>query len=85
MYRSDTTVEVQKIYDQKIKKLSDEERFLRGLSLTHFSRQLCMAGIRDEHPDWTDNEAKIEFFERIYGAHFSQKEKAKIHNFIKLY
>ena len=83
MFRPDTSPEVQKVYDQKIRRLSEEERFLRGLSLTHFCRQICLAGIQDQHPSMTPEEMKIAIFERIYGPTFPTAEKHRIYSFLR--
>ncbi|MBF0492800.1 MAG: hypothetical protein HQM15_08470 [Deltaproteobacteria bacterium] len=78
MYRSDTSLEVQKLYDEKIKALSSEEKFLRGISLTHFCREMCWAGIHERNPLMNLQESKVSFFETVYGACFSKQEKKKI-------
>lgn len=78
MQKLDTSPDIQKVYDEKIRALSEEERFLRGLSLTHFCRMALKAGIQDKHPDISEIEFRIKFFERIYGPLFSPKEKSKI-------
>ncbi len=78
MYRSDTSPEVQKVYDQKIKQLTGEERFMRGLSLTHFCREICLAGIRDRNPSFNESEVRAHFFEAVYGDLFTIAEKEKI-------
>lgn len=82
MYRPDTSIEVQKIYDKKIKALSSNERFLRGLSLTHFCREMCWAGIRNRYPQMNPQEAKLKFFETVYGSSFSEDEKSRIIPFL---
>ena len=84
MYHSDTSPEIQKIYDQKIRELSEEQRFLRGISLTHFCRQLCLAGIQDKLPNLTPEEIKVQLFERIYGALFTPEEKERIRLFLSI-
>lgn len=83
MHRSDTSEEAQKIYDQKIRELTEEERFLKGISLTHFCRQVCFASILESHPGLSSQEMKIQLFERIYGPLFLEPEKEKIRAFLK--
>lgn len=83
MHRPDTSEEIQKIYDQKIRELSEKERFLRGLSLTHFCREICLASIREKHPDLNPQEVKVKFFERVYGDAFEPKEKERILAFLR--
>lgn len=84
MFRPDTTAEIQRVYDQKIRELSEEERFLRGLSLTHFCRLLCLAGIHDQYPALAPDEVKRVFFERLYGSVFSEEEREKIRAFLSV-
>ncbi|MBI4211775.1 MAG: hypothetical protein HY540_03975 [Deltaproteobacteria bacterium] len=79
MHKPDTDPSAQKIFDQMIRQLSDEERFFRGLSLTHFSRSLCLSGIQDRHAAASSDEIKILFFEHLYGGDFSSDIKQRIH------
>ncbi len=78
MYRHDTSKEVQEIYDQKIRALSQEERFLRGISLTHFCREICLSQIKEKYPQLTNPEIKAHFFEMVYGESFGPTEIKKI-------
>lgn len=78
MHRPDTSTEIQEIYDQRIRSLSEEERFLRGLSLTHFCRQIGMESLIRENPHMSPHELRAHFFERTYGDSFSRDEKEKI-------
>lgn len=79
MYRPDTTEEAQKIYDEKILRLTGEERFLRGLSLCHFSREMVYDGLKKRNPNLTPQELKLLFFESLYGHLYSEEEKKRIH------
>lgn len=83
MYRPDTTAEAEEVYDRKVRALSQEERFLRGVSLTHFCRQVCLAAIQERNPMLTSSEIKMELFERIYGAFFSAVEKGRIRDLLE--
>lgn len=78
MYRPDTSTSFQKVYNERIKKLTGKERFLRGISLTHFCREMCQSGIRDSSPLANSTELKIALFERIYGSSFSRQDKERI-------
>lgn len=62
----DTLEEVQKIYDEKIRQLSEEERFLRGLSLTHLCREMCLEGLRERHPTADAHHLRKLFSEFLY-------------------
>lgn len=80
MHLTDTSPEAQRIYDEKIRSLSENERFFRGLSLTFFCRALCADGIRDQMPGIRENDLRAKLFERIYGDRFPPEEKLKIMN-----
>lgn len=58
--KHDTDSETAKIYDQKIRALSEEERFLRGLSLTQLCRQMTVAGIMERNKSFSPDEIKRE-------------------------
>ena len=83
MHRSDTTKEVEKIYDEKIRRLSPEERFSRGLSLTSFCRKICLEQLRQAHPDFSPADIKIRFFEQVYGSDFPENTKKLIYNALR--
>ena len=83
MYRPDTSDKVQAIYDSKIRALTDEERFMRGLSLTHFCRDLCLSGIRQQSPNLGSGELRARFFETLYSGSFPQEEREKIAEFLR--
>lgn len=78
MHKADTSPQIQKVYDEKIGRLSEEERFSRGLSLTHFCREICFAGIQEREPSLKGPGLRARFFEAIYGAGFSSTERKKI-------
>ncbi len=79
MTKSDTSHEIQRVYDQKILELSGEERFLRGMELTRLSREMCRQGLSDQYPSLNEQNKKRHFFERVYGSDFSEIEKRRIH------
>ena len=78
MVPSDTTVEAQKTYDEMVRRLSDEERFLRGLSLTHFSREMCLSGLKDRFPTLSTNGLRIKFFDQVYAPFLPEEECERI-------
>lgn len=83
MHRTDTSEDIQSVYDRMIRELSGKERFLRGLSLTRFSRDLCLSGIRERKPGLSLIDEKIALFDSIYGGSYSQEEKEKIIQFFR--
>jgi len=78
MYRPDTDTETQKVYDDLVRGLTDEERFSRGIGLIHFARQMCLAGIQDRFPGIGPGDLKVRLFEAVYGADFTDAEKSVI-------
>lgn len=66
MIESDTSKEMQKIFDQKIRQLSQKERFLKGLSLIHLCREMCLSGLRKRHPLANNYQLKKLFSELLY-------------------
>lgn len=67
MQRNDTSPKIQEVYDVKIRGLTGRQRFLRGLSLTHWSRQMCLAGLRVRYPQAAEDEVRRIFLEKVYG------------------
>ncbi len=66
MHRSDTDTKVQNRYDEAIRKMSDEDKFLRGMALTHFSRSIVWETTKTENPQASLQELKRKFAEKIY-------------------
>ena len=82
MYKSDTSNEMQKKYDELIFSFSYGERFMRGLSLTSFARKMCMEGLKAHYPDAAAVEMRIKFFDILYGHLYSKEEREKIHTLL---
>jgi len=83
MHRSDTSLEAQQVYDRLISRLTGTERFLRGISMTHFCRQLCIAGILERQPSLSQSELKAALFDTIYGDCFHDGEKESIRRVLR--
>jgi hypothetical protein len=58
----DTTPEIQAMQDRIIMAMTGEQRLNMALELSLFARALARAGIRREHPDWSENQVTIELF-----------------------
>lgn len=67
MHRPDTGEDIQKVYDEKIRQLSEEARFMKGLSLTHLCRKIVLAEIRNQNLSLTSQEIKNKFQKLLYG------------------
>jgi len=57
---SDTTPEAQEVWLRLQRSLTGEQRLLRALELSDLVREFTLAGIRHNHPDWTDGQIKRE-------------------------
>lgn len=57
---SDTTPEAQAIQERILRNMSGEERLLLAWDMSVFARELARAGIRQDHPDWTEAEVSRE-------------------------
>jgi hypothetical protein len=66
MTRSDTSPKVQKLYDDLWRRLSPSERFMKGLALSHLSRQMIIAGIKSPHPNLTPRQLKQKLQQQLY-------------------
>lgn len=51
-----------------------EERFMLGLQMAEDGRQLAMAGIRMEHPEYSEKEVIEALSRRFYPELFEKKE-----------
>lgn len=66
MPQSDTSPDVEKEYDERWKKLSPEDRFLKGLSLIALSRKMLIAGLEARYPDRSSEELKQLLRKQLY-------------------
>lgn len=57
---ADTTAEAQAIHEQIQRAMSGEQRILLAWEMSQFARELARAGIRQEHPDWTETQVARE-------------------------
>jgi len=54
MSLSDTSPAAQARLIHILRSIPAEEHFLAPIEMSEFSREMCRAGIRQQHPDWTD-------------------------------
>lgn len=57
---SDTTPEAQEVWMRMERSLTGEQRLRRALELSDLVREFTKAGIRSEHPDWSEEQIKRE-------------------------
>jgi hypothetical protein len=57
----DTTAEAQSIQDEIHRKMGPERRFELAWELSLLAREFALAGIRRDHPEFTESEAMREY------------------------
>lgn len=57
---SDTTAEAKAVQEQILGNMTGEQRLLLAWEMSLFARELARAGIRQDHPDWTEAEVSRE-------------------------
>jgi len=55
----DTSIEAWEIYIGVLRKMTPEQRMLKGFQLTDMARRVAMHGIKERHPDYSDKEVKL--------------------------
>lgn len=58
----DTTPEIEAMQIKIRRAMTAEERLLAALDISNFCRELRKAGIRRDHPEWSDRQVMIELF-----------------------
>lgn len=51
---SDTSSAAQAVQDEVLRAMTGEQRVLLAFEMSLFARDLARAGIRHEHPDWSE-------------------------------
>jgi hypothetical protein len=46
--------------------MSGEQRLLMALEMSHFAHELAKQGLRDAHPDWSENRVQREFLLSLF-------------------
>jgi hypothetical protein len=57
----DTSPEIEAMQARFHASLSGEQRILLALEMSYFTHELAMQGMRDRHPDWSEEQVKREF------------------------
>jgi len=70
---SDTTPEAHRKQIEILRKMSPEQRAITSLELSDNVRQIAMAGIKKQHPDFTDTQIRRELLRRLVGDKLFQK------------
>jgi acyl-ACP thioesterase len=59
---SDTSPEVEAMQLEIRRKMTGAQRLRLALEMSQFARELKKAGIRQDHPDWTERQVMVELF-----------------------
>ena len=62
MVISDTSPEVEAMQLEIRRRMTGAQRLRLALEMSQFARELRKAGIRQDHPDWTERQVMIELF-----------------------
>lgn len=54
MLISDTHPEVEAMQLERLRSMTGEQRLLMGIDISTLSRALMKAGVKKEHPDWSE-------------------------------
>jgi hypothetical protein len=65
---SDTSPSAQAIQDEIHRRMSGEELFKLAMEMSSIVRELALARLRKEHPDWTEWELKRELLRYAFGS-----------------
>ena len=59
-------------------RLTEEQRLNKSFELTEMTRQLMRAGMRDQHPEWSEDELQRNYVNRLLGYHGYSLEKIEL-------
>ena len=61
---SDTSLEAREMQFRIWQSMSDERRSELAIKMTEFARELAKAGIRRDHPEWSERQITLELLRR---------------------
>lgn len=80
----DTSPEINSRVHQMMKKKSGPDRLLMGCSMFDMAKEIVQASIRAENPDISPEELRAQLFLRFYKNDFSERERERIINHLKI-
>jgi len=66
MELSDTSPEIEAMQSRIHDSMTGEQRLLLALELSYITRELAKTGLRDEHPDWSEQQIDREFLRSVF-------------------
>ena len=64
----DTSPEAAAVQIAVQRRLSGEERLALAIDMSDMARELALAGIRQLHPDWSEERVRTEYLRRLFPA-----------------
>ena len=64
-FMHDTTPEAERVYYDTLARISPEQRLIRANRYSLRMKAILLDSIRDENPDFSERQVKLEFFRRI--------------------
>jgi Rv0078B-related antitoxin len=62
---SDTTPEIKAMQSRIHESMTGEQRLLMALEMSYFAHELAKQGLRDAHPDWSEERVRREFLRSL--------------------
>jgi hypothetical protein len=66
-FTADTTPEAALVQLRIYQNMAPEKRLKQAFEMAEFGRILCAAGIRDQHPEYTEQQVNLAVIRRILG------------------
>ena len=63
----DTTEEAYAAQVAVYRRMTPAQRVTMALAMSEEAREITLAGIRRHHPDWTDQQCRLELYRRMHG------------------
>ena len=63
---SDTSPEIEAMQAKIHASMTGEQRLLMALEMSYFAHELAKQGLRDSHPDWSEDRVKREFLLSLF-------------------
>lgn len=63
---SDTSPKVEAMQLEALRSMTGGQRVLLGMELSILSREFMKAGVRHEHPGWTERQVKLEVLRLLF-------------------
>lgn len=66
--KTDTSPQAQAVLTRIDREMSADQKFRRVFELTRLTRELAMARIAEQHPEWNQRQVRQRLVEELYGV-----------------